>query len=210
MPKAMLQAAWISSAELSLNAILQLDPVSLERLKALSGQVIRLEMTEPSFHLCLLPHAQGLDLLQHCEARPDLTLRGSASAFLQMAQSPDMQSQMFGKGISLEGDLGLANQLKQLISGFQIDWEEWLANILGDTLAHPLAQGLRQSAAQGQRMASSLTASLLEYLQEEVRLLPPHPEVDAFLDEVEQVRDDVERLEARIQRLRQKGLNTTR
>ncbi|NCC30261.1 MAG: sterol-binding protein, partial [Gammaproteobacteria bacterium] len=42
---------------------------------------------------------------------------------------------------------------------------------------------------------------LQEYLQEEARLTPTRYEVEAYLTQVDILRDDVERAEARIERL---------
>ncbi|WP_160173730.1 hypothetical protein [Nitrincola sp. A-D6] len=42
----------------------------------------------------------------------------------------------------------------------------------------------------------------MEYLQEELRILPPRAEIDGFLEAVDQLRDATERLEARINTLR--------
>ena len=51
------------------------------------------------------------------------------------------------------------------------------------------------------RATDSLVTSAAEYLQEEGRDVPVRLEVEEFLREVDRLRDDVERLEARIARL---------
>ena len=43
---------------------------------------------------------------------------------------------------------------------------------------------------------------MLEYLQEEIRLLTPRWRVEQFLTDVDELRADVERLEQRVERLR--------
>jgi ubiquinone biosynthesis protein UbiJ len=49
-----------------------------------------------------------------------------------------------------------------------------------------------------QRAASTFTQNLSEYLQEEGRDVPSRTEADEFIADVDRLRDDVDRIEARI------------
>lgn len=204
MTSPLLTTALLGSAEASLNLLLQQDPPSLARLRSMEGEVILLHFTQPHFQVFLLPTAEGIDLMHHSERPVSLTLRGSALDFLQLAQSDTPQTQLFGKGITLEGNQTLASALSRLLREFKLDWEAWLGDLVGDTAAHPIAQWLRRQQRWSRRAAHSLTLNTTEYLQEEARLLPPRTEVEIFFDEVETLRDDVERLAARLQALRQR------
>jgi ubiquinone biosynthesis protein UbiJ len=73
---------------------------------------------------------------------------------------------------------------------------------VGDPAAHQVGAGVRAAGRWGQKVGDTLLQNLREYLQEEARIVPTRYEVDAFLGEVDTLRDDVERLEARIARLR--------
>jgi ubiquinone biosynthesis protein UbiJ len=194
----MLSAALLGSAETSLNKLLQQDPKTLQRLAALSGKVICLQISQPTLSLTLLPGPDGLDLLLHSESPADLTLSGQAQDFIQMASAENSSDKLFGKGISISGDTGLATAFSHTLKGFSIDWEAWLGDLIGDTFAHPLAGFIRNQKQQLERIQQSLTANSVEYLQEELRILPPRAEIDGFLEAVDQLRDATERLEARI------------
>lgn len=197
----MIQTALLDTAEQSLNLLLRQDPRTLARLERLSGKVIRIEITEPEQWLYLLPHGKGLDLLSHFETEPDLILRGAAASLLQMAQSDNSRELLFGKGVDVEGDQALASELKKALAGFAIDWEEWLGDLLGDTLAHPLAELFSAQKQLLQQTGQSLTQNMTEYLQEEARVLPPRAEIEGFIEEIGDTREAVDRLEARINRL---------
>ncbi|KGK41613.1 hypothetical protein LH51_13385 [Nitrincola sp. A-D6] len=135
----MLSAALLGSAETSLNKLLQQDPVTLQRLAALTGKVICLQISQPTLSLTLHPGPNGLDLLLHSESPADLTLSGAAQDFIQMASSENSTDKLFGKGIKISGDTGLATTFSSILKDFSIDWEAWLGDRVGDTLAHPLA-----------------------------------------------------------------------
>lgn len=198
----MIQTALLDGAEESLNRLLQQDSATLARLAQLEGRVIRIEISEPDCWLYLLPHNRGVDLLNHFETEPDLVLRGSSADLLQMAQSDNARDKLFGRGVEVEGDQALARAFKAALKGFTLDWEAWLGDLIGDTAAHPLAELIRTQARLLQQGGQSLTQNMTEYLQEEIRVLPPRAEIEGFIEEVGQLRDDLERLEARVNLLR--------
>lgn len=201
MATGMINATLLTLAEESLNRVLARDPVTLKQLEALSGREIRIECSRPECHLYLLPHAQGIDLLAESATEPDACIRGSALNLMRLPQAGNQV--LFGRGVTLEGDSGLVHRLQQILADSQIDWEAWLADLIGDTAAHPLANLLRSATQQLRYSGNSLMLSLEEYLHEEARLLPTRVEIEIWQDDVDELRDASDRLEARIAQLEQ-------
>lgn len=199
MVTGMIGATLLTLAEESLNRILAQDPVTLQRLATLSGREIAVHCTAPEFQVYLLPHAQGIDLLGQSATAADVTLHGSALNLMRLPSAGN--AVLFGQGVRIEGDSGLAHTLQQILADSQIDWEAWLGNLIGDTAAHPLAQLMRNTGQQLQRTGSSLMHSLEEYLHEEARLLPTRVEIEIAQDEGDALRAATDRLDARISRL---------
>ncbi len=199
MPLSLLGATLLGAVEQSLNRLLAEDPVTLQRLSELEGRVIAVHVQAPDFSLYLLPHAQGIDLMQHYDGEPDTCLEGSA---LLLSRLPLAGNEvLFGKGVRISGDSALAHRLQAILADTRIEWEAWLGNLLGDAAGHEAARLIRSVAGYGRDTLTSLLHSSSEYLQEEARLLPTQVEVDYFLDQVDELRDAVERLDARIARL---------
>ncbi len=203
MATGMINATLLTLAEESLNRLLARDPVTLKQLGTLDGREIRIECIRPECHLYLLPHAQGIDLLAESATEPDACIRGSAFNLLRLPQAGNQV--MFGRGVTLEGDSGLVHRLQQILADSQIDWEAWLADLIGDTAAHPLANLLRSATRQLRYSGSSLMLSVEEYLHEEARMLPTRIEIEIWQDEVDELRDACDRLDARIAQLEQKS-----
>lgn len=199
MATGMINATLLTLAEASLNRVLARDPVTLARLGELAGREIRIDCTQPECHLFLLPHARGIDLLAQSAGTPDACLRGSALNLMRLPSAGN--AVLFGQGVELEGDSGLAHRLQQILADSQIDWEGWLGDLIGDTAAHPLANLLRSARHQLRHGSSSFIHSLEEYLHEEARLLPTQVEIDIWQEEVEELRDATDRLAARVDRL---------
>jgi ubiquinone biosynthesis protein UbiJ len=76
--------------------------------------------------------------------------------------------------------------------------EEELSRVIGDVAAHQVGNAARAFLEFGRRAAGTLAQNVAEYLQEEGRDVPARTEAEEFNVEVDRLRDDVERLEARL------------
>ncbi|MDQ7073241.1 MAG: hypothetical protein Q9N32_06945 [Gammaproteobacteria bacterium] len=115
-----------------------------------------------------------------------------------MGTDPDS---LFSAAIDINGDVQFAKQLRDLLDGFDFDWEAQLAKVTGDTLAYPLAHSIRQFSGWARHTHQSLQETMAEYLREEARLLPDKSQVNQYMSDIDMLRADLDRLEARINRL---------
>ena len=112
--------------------------------------------------------------------------------------------QLFSGTVEISGNTELAHQFGKIIGGMEVDWEEQLSHYTGDIAAHEVGKLFRSTGHWGRRTLETLGLDVQEYLHEELRLLPVRPEIEAFMTDVDTLRDDVERLQARIDRLKKK------
>jgi len=185
--------------ERAINALLALDPDAGRQLARLHGKVIRLELDGIPLEFFLVAGHDGqLQLLEHIDGEPDATLAGSPLDLLRARDPESGATELFAGRVRLRGDQALAQAFSQTLSGLDIDWEEHLARLIGDIPAHELGRAARTLPQEGRRLRESGSETLSDYLTEEARLLPHHLEADDFLNDVDRLRDDVARLEARI------------
>ncbi len=196
-----LPAALLAAVETLLNRYLALDPEGAQGFAPLYGRIIAIEIWGLGTRLTLVPGPGLLQVFGPYDATPDCLIRGAPLALLRMVIAERKESEIGSGVVEIEGDTAIAHELAKALAGLDVDWEEQLARLVGDPIAHPVGQGVRGLAQWGRRTADTLTADLKEYLEEEARLLPTRYELDAFLAEVDTLRDDVERLEARLERL---------
>ena len=90
------------------------------------------------------------------------------------------------------------NFFSELIKYSRPDLEEELSRVIGDVAAHQVGTAARSMLGFAQRAASTFAQNVSEFLQEEGRDVPSRTEADEFIADVDKLRDDVERLEARI------------
>lgn len=193
----------LAPIEAAVNAALRLDPDSLDRVAAMAGTCIAIELRDLDLQIYAKPIANGISLDTSCDLPPDITLSSTLTGLLRIMAAPENYSLFASGDVQLSGNTELGRHLKALIQGLDPDWEELLSRYVGDILARPVGNSLRSLKAWNQQATRSLGQDLAEYLREEIRLLPNGGEVAAFLDSVDQLRAHSDRLEARIQRLRQ-------
>ncbi len=195
----MISQLTVAGLETILNRYLQMDPDTPTKLTHLTGKAIAIELSGLEFKLTLLPHAQGIQIVEHYADEPDVVIRGTPLALLSLLQETATDT----PNVEIQGDTGLAQALHRLFNGVPIDWEEILSQRIGDLPAHQLGRLVRSSTAWGQQSLATLTRDVGEYLQHEARDLPPRRSLESFIAAVDTLRDDSERLEARIRRLQQ-------
>jgi ubiquinone biosynthesis accessory factor UbiJ len=200
-------AAAFATLEQLINQAIRLDPESPARLAPMHGQVIELQLTGLGLSLFLIPEPQGIQLLSAFDGIPDATLRGSPLNLARMRGSRASADQLFSGSVEIMGDTHLAHRFGEFLSTLDIDWEEQLSRLTGDVVAHEIGNLTRHLFSWGEQRTRTFEQNLREYLQEELRLLPARAEMEPWLSDIDCLRDDVERLDARIQRLQDKLAN---
>ena len=110
----------------------------------------------------------------------------------------------FSGEVVIEGDLSVGHKFQQLFEQLDIDLEEQLSHVTGDVIAHKIGHFFRSAKLWHQENFNSLQLNIKEFLQDETQDLPPAPEVNILTQQIDQLKEDFDRLEARIIRLNTK------
>ena len=161
-------------------------------------KVTRIEIKDIAYTISVAINKQQLVLDNTAADTADLTISANAITLIRLGQNPD---NLFSSDVEIHGDVQFAKQLQDFMEGFDFDWEALLAKLTGDTLAYPIAHGLRQAASWATSTHQSMQLNLAEYLREEVRILPDKSQINDYLTDIDKLRADFDRLEARINRL---------
>lgn len=181
--------------------LLNLDPDGREKLADLKGRIFCLEVTAPQITLYLIPTGHGLELANECDGEPDVTLTGPLSAFIRLARPDSRGNPSTDSQISMQGDAEAGQALGKILVQLDIDWEEGLSRLVGDTPARKMGNILRDLNDWTAESADLSRTHAAEYLQEEKRLLPTNLACERFCNDVNDLRADVDRVEQRILRL---------
>ena len=198
LPRLILTAA----IERAVNHLLELDADAGLLLKPLAGKVIAIELGLPlPMVLYCCPNEQGIQFIERYLDTPDVTLKGSPAAFAVMGLSDSPTHSLFSGEVEMVGDSSVGKAFQKLFEQLDLDWEERLSHFSGDLVAHKVGNLLRSGDRWGRETLNTFKLNLAEYLQEELRDLPAEAEAEHFFSEVDRLRSDYDRLEARIEQL---------
>ncbi|MGI9832914.1 SCP2 domain-containing protein [Vibrio vulnificus] len=189
--------------ETSLNVLVKDNPDLEKRLLRLKGQVIQVHLQELNKTLTFI-FSQQIDVLANYEGQPDCYLSLKLAVLPELREQANITKLIKQDKLILEGDIQLAQKFAQLITDAIPDVEEWVSRVTGDVVAHSLAQGVKNVGGFVGRQAKKQQHHLAQVITEEWRLAPGPLEVAYFCDQVDEVKSELARLEARLQKLLEK------
>jgi len=191
------------AVERALNQLITLDPDSATFLAPLAGKTIEININPPQWRITLCITNNGVQILEGHVDSPDTTISGSPTAFAQMLANESPMRTLFSGDLTIEGDMETGRKFQTLFKQLEIDWEEQLSRITGDIAAHKVGNLFRTGKKWGLESLNSFSLNLSEFIQEESRMAPTAIEADHFFDNVDTLREDYDRLQARIKRLQE-------
>ncbi|MEH0689969.1 SCP2 domain-containing protein [Vibrio cholerae] len=186
--------------ETSLNTLIQDDPDLVRRLARLKGQVIQVHLKEFDKRLTFV-FSQQVDVLAHYEGTPDCTLSLNVSVLPELKDQSNITKLIKQDKLELDGDIQLAQSFSQLITQCKPDIEEWISRVTGDVVAHTLVRGVTQIGQFARTQLRHQQDYLAQVVTEEWRLAPPPLEVAYFCDQVDEVKSQAARVEAKLNQL---------
>ena len=189
--------------EAALNRAVALDDETQQRLKALNGRAFAIDFSGVGVAMRIAVENDRLQVGPAFAADADLKLRASPASFLAMAFRRSESTALPAGKVEISGDAELARRIEKLARNFQPDIEEAFTRVFGDVIGYQIAQAFKRAFDWSRESAKNLLQDSADFLRDESRDLVAPAEMEQFLDEVDTLRDDTDRLEARIARLRQ-------
>ncbi len=189
--------------EQPVNAVIDSDPATRRRLAEHAGRSIGIDVEDLGWQFVLRITPQRVVVEETAATDADCALQASSVVFMQLAMQPGNRSLLFGQRMSVHGDTALAGAIADCLGDLEVDTGALFSPLLGDVAGQGLGQLLNQAAGWLRRTGSHLRMDVEEYLENEAGL-PTAGEGQALFREISETRDAVERLEARLQRIRQR------
>lgn len=188
--------------EAALNRAVSLDEETRAALPQLDGRTVALQLENPAVALQIRVEGAQLKVGPVADAdRADLSVRSTLAGVV--SQLPFMRGRNAAPlgAMRVEGDAELARRLQRMAERFDPDWAVPFTRVFGDVMgvqiANALGAGLRGSRA----FAQDFARDSADFLTEETRDVVGKEELRAFHSDVDHLRDDAERLQARFDRL---------
>jgi len=195
----------VTLMEIAINRALKLDDFSFQKMVALQGKIIGIELLGLNLCFYLAPVSDGMQVLSSVDqpASVDTWIRGTPLSMLKTAITDD-KSSLFKGDITIEGDMALGQNFQRILDGLDIDWEEPLSQIIGNVAAHQLGEFVRGASQWVGNSVDSVSKTTGEYFQEETRDIVSPVEVERFVDNVDKLRSDTDRLVLVLEKLQNK------
>lgn len=187
----------LAALEASLNRNIAASSAARGLCTRLTGKSLRLHLVGLPLEFVLRSDGERI-LLQHSRATSvtDASLSGSPLGLLSLAGKQATSTS--GSSVRIEGDAEVAQGFSELLTQARPDIEEELSRVVGDVAAHQLGNTVRSLFGFGKRIGDTFLQNVGEYLSEEGRDVPSRTEAEEFSRDVDTLRDDVERLQARL------------
>lgn len=193
--------AIVGAIEIAFNRYLDFNPKAREQSQALSGKVIGLSIRNSGLTFYFIPHQSSVQMTVERPSQVDAQIEAAVGDLISMALAENQQLAALKGGISIHGDMQIAEQFQSLLRGVDFDWEELLAQAVGDVFAHQVGKGLRSLFGGGGGAAKQAASQTADYLLNQSNDVVSAGQIEGFLSSVDTLRDDVARLEARLLRL---------
>jgi ubiquinone biosynthesis protein UbiJ len=184
--------------EKSLNRNLPRSPRARELALLLTGRRLGIEVLGTGPRLTLESTGTRLTLRKaEPEWVTDARVSGSPLALLSLA-GRDPEAAVRRGAVEITGDPQLAQRFRELVLLLRPDVEEELSRWVGDAPAHHGMRLARGALDYARRAAATGAHNVAEFLSHESRDLVPLLEAESLFRDIERLRDDVDRIEARI------------
>lgn len=191
----------VAALETAVNNFIALDDGHEALLAPLAGKVVAIHITPFDETLYLCPAVDRIQFLENYTGQADATLSGSLTALGLMGLSATPMRALFKGEVRIDGDTQVARRLQRLFEKLNIDWQGRLARYTGDDIARRIGNLVMGGRDWTRRAMQNFRLNLEEFLQEETRELPAKAEAEIVFQQIDQLRLDQDRLDARVNRL---------
>jgi ubiquinone biosynthesis protein UbiJ len=199
----------LATLEATLNRNIAASSAAKALCARLNGKSLCVHLTGLPMQFTLLAEPMGIQIKPNSEVKADATLTGTPLSLLSLA-SQDSTAPIQDRAVRIEGNAEVAHAFSELLKTAKPDFEEELSRIIGDVAAHKIGNMARSIVGFGKRAVDTTLQNVGEYLQEEGRDVPTKTEAEEFIRNVDTLRDDAARFEARLSRFEKNHLKNSK
>lgn len=149
-----------------INSALRLDPAARDKLAALNGRRISLDLGWGERPWLIEIHGGELQFSDDHATLCDVRLSGNLSGFLQLFKKPANSSTPPRGKLYIEGDLHAAQQFQRVMGELAPDFDAVFRERFGERLGSTLADAARRLQAHGEAGKAAIETKLRAYLSE--------------------------------------------
>ena len=188
-----------------LNRYIESDQERAAGLDQIKGKLIRITIREINKTLSLRVQQRYLQEESSSDTDADVEISVSLKILPEFLMGADQDKLIKQGGIEIKGDAHIASVFQNTLREIEIDWEELLSKYTGDAVAYQVGRGAKAVHSFGSRLHNNMRLDVRDYLQDNIQASATQGEVDQFIQDVDSVRAKADRLEARLNRLKNRN-----
>jgi len=206
---ALMVSALAATLEKAINKALSYDPATQQALSRFGHKRLAIKATQPTLALCFTFTPQDIHVnaihtgdtqnANNSTTDYDAEVTGSLRDFIQAATQS--QHSMADSGINVSGNVAFLSHVQGIAKTIDIDWEDAITQTIGPVAGHGVASVISQSITSLKRHSAFARDNMHSVLRDELLLVPAHEEINAFCDDVDQIKEQADRLEAKLHAL---------
>lgn len=194
----------LSAIETAVNAYLQQDEQSSQRLAKMAGKSLGIELLPLNLHFNCHVHDEHITLTMAPQLTHQTKIKGTPLQLVGVLFDKDRRHQFFADDLTIEGDAEFAQEIIDLFDHVNIDWEEQTSRVIGDAPAYHLNKFIGNMKNWFSTGCDDLTQDMNDYLHEEKAWFPVKEQLQVFFADIDTLRMDTDRLSSRVGHLQAK------
>lgn len=186
----------------AINTYLQLDTESAKRLRQLNGKRITVELLPFHWIFHCVFDEKGVAIEESESSPHDTYLRGTPLQMMGVMLAKENRQRFFADDLTIEGDAEVGQKVIALFDELQIDWEYYLSRLVGDVPAYHARRLVESVGDWLKNTDKTVSQDIAEFIHEEAGWLPAREALQDFFQDIDTLRMDVDRIEAKIHHLR--------
>ncbi|MEM7407187.1 MAG: SCP2 sterol-binding domain-containing protein [Pseudomonadota bacterium] len=179
--------------------VMRLDPGALERAASLAPMRVGIEVSGVQARVQLAIDCDTLTIVPWPDDEiPEIELAASPVNLLKMALPGRAEDLIRAGDVRVRGDAARLQELQAWLRSLDPDIEEWLSAYIGDVAAHQTGNAARHLQDWIATRGHDLQADISEFLTHEIDVVVTDDEMRMWVREVDLLRNDLARLEARV------------
>ena len=191
-----------------LNRVLAKDPHLQSQLVKFAGKSLQINVHPPGIMVTALLEKSRIRLLSTEAELLDIqitaSISGNVSQLLPLILEKRDNRPLSNPALAITGDASFIQELHASLSSLDIDWEDYLAPLLGNLITNELSHISDDIRNWSKQASVNMRRNVNEYLTEEGRIFPKKEQLDDFSEELDYLKIRIDRVNAKASILNQK------
>ncbi len=185
----------INTVNKSIELLLKLDPQAKSLLARIDGKSLTVNMTD--IHTSITLTAKDRNLIASNDESENV-LSGTSSKILELVFNKNLQEQLIDKTLDYQGSLSDIKQFYSFFGAIHIDIIYQISKATSPRVANLIEKPFNKTKDFIKTSRKETILDIKEYLTEEKRVLISKNEMNIFFRNVQKLREDLDRIEAKI------------